>query len=122
MTVRLNTNLASLNAQRRLGEVTSSLGKTYERLSSGLRINRASDDAAGLAVASGLNVDSRVFSQGLRNINDGISALQIADGALEELSNVVTRIIELSEQASNGVISATQGNPKTSSRQGGSSS
>ena len=75
-------NIGTLLAQRQLARATSSVQTSLERLSTGSRINRASDDAAGLAIASTLNSDSRVFAQGVRNINDGISALNIAEGAL----------------------------------------
>lgn len=109
MSVRsLTTNLSSLNAQRRLSEVSSSLGKTYDRLASGLRITKASDDAAGLAVATSLNLDNRIANQAIRNINDGISLLNIGAGALETLSSITIRISELSEQAANGVLGRTQ--------------
>ena len=84
MVVSLNSNIASLKTERQLGRSTELLGRIYERLSSGLRINRASDDAAGLAIANSLNVTSRVFAQGVRNVNDGISLLNIAEGALSE--------------------------------------
>jgi flagellin-like hook-associated protein FlgL len=80
----------------------------YERLSSGQRINRASDDAAGLAVSESLKADTRIFTQGIRNVNDGISLLSIADSALENLSTIVTRLQELAEQASNGVYGTKQ--------------
>ncbi len=79
-----------------------------ERLSSGLRINHAADDAAGLAIASSLNADSRVYTTGIRNLNDGISLLSMADASLESLSNITIRIRELSEQAANGTLSFTQ--------------
>jgi len=108
MTVRLNTNLASLNAQRRLGEATSSLGTSFERLASGLRINKASDDAAGLAIASGLQVDSRVYTQGIRNVNDAISLFAVAEGGAQQLGNIIIRIQELSEQSANGTLSNKQ--------------
>jgi flagellin-like hook-associated protein FlgL len=91
-----------------LSEVTSSLGKTYERLSSGLRINRASDDAAGLAVASKLNVDARIFSQGVRNVNDAVSMLDIAGGVMDTLGSIMMRIEELAIQAANGTLSSRQ--------------
>jgi len=79
-------------AQRELGKISESLAKTSERLSSGLRINHASDDPAGLAVATKLNVDTRVLIQGVRNLNDGVSLLNIADGAMNELTGIVARI------------------------------
>ena len=108
MSVRIGSNIQSLSAQRKLGEATSRLSQVYERLSSGQRINRASDDAAGLSVADKLSLNRRVYNQGVRNINDGISALQIADSAVENLSTIVTRIRELAEQAANGTFSSTQ--------------
>lgn len=77
--ITINSNLASLQVGRRLERNTNVLRRSFERLSSGLRINRASDDAAGLAVSAGLEVDARVFSQGIRNLNDGIGMLNIAD-------------------------------------------
>ena len=93
----INTNVASLNAQRRLAESTASLQQSFERLSSGLRINTASDDAAGLAIASSLNVDSRVYSQGIRNTNDALSFYSIAEGALNSLVDITTRLRELAQ-------------------------
>ncbi|MCB0344943.1 MAG: VCBS repeat-containing protein [Bdellovibrionales bacterium] len=106
--ITINSNLPALQVGSRLARNTDVLRRSFERLSSGLRINRASDDAAGLAVASGLAVDSRVFTQGIRNLNDGIGVLNIADGALSELSNVVIRIRELATQSANGSLSSTQ--------------
>ncbi len=108
MPIRINSNIAALNAQRRLGESTAQLGQSYTRLSSGLRINRASDDAAGLAIASGLNADARVYTQGIRNINDALSVLDVAEAALGELSNIVNRQLELAQQSANGVLSTAQ--------------
>ena len=105
--IRIASNLASLNAQRRLGEASSQLGKVSERLSSGLRINRAADDAAGLAISESLKTDQRVFGQGVRNLNDGISLLSIADSTLETLSNISVRMKELAEQASNPLSKVT---------------
>jgi flagellin len=108
MPITINTNIASLNAQRRLGTSTSSLQKSFERLSSGLRIVRASDDAAGLAIADSLRADQRIASVAIRNANDGISLVTIADGALGEMSTVLTRMGELAEQSANGVLTSTQ--------------
>jgi flagellin len=108
MPVTINTNIASLNAQRRLGLSTSQLQKTYEKLSSGLRIVRASDDAAGLAIADTLRADQRIASVAIRNANDGISLISIADGALSEIGNVLSRMAELSEQSANGVLTNVQ--------------
>lgn len=80
----------------------------YTRLSSGLRINKASDDAAGLAVAADLNVKGRVYTQGIRNGNDGLSVLSVADSAIESLSGIVVRIRELATQAANSSYSKRQ--------------
>lgn len=106
--ITIGSNISSLKAQRQLGKSTDALSKSSERLSSGLRINRASDDAAGLAVASSLNSKSRVYNVAVRNVNDGISAFNIVDGALSELSAVIIRIEELATQAANGSYGAEQ--------------
>ena len=108
MPITINTNIASLNAQRRLGNSTLQLQKTFERLSSGLRIVRAADDSAGLAIADSLRADQRIASVAIRNANDGISLVSIADGALAEVGNVLSRMAELSEQSANGVLTTTQ--------------
>ena len=108
MAITINTNIAALNAQRRLGNTTSQLQKSYERLSSGLRIVRASDDAAGLAIADSLRADQRIAGVAIRNANDGISLISIADGALSEIGNVLSRLAELSEQSANDVLTTTQ--------------
>lgn len=108
MSLTIGNNLASLRSQRALDRVESNLSTVFERLSSGQRINRASDDAAGLAVSSELNLDQRVFTQALRNINDGISVLRIAESTVEELSSVVIRIRELATQSANGSLSSAQ--------------
>jgi flagellin len=108
MAITINTNIASLNAQRRLGQSSAELRQTFEKLSSGLRIVRAKDDAAGLAIADTLRADSRIASVAIRNANDGISLISIADGALNEIGNVLQRMGELSEQSANGTLSSTQ--------------
>ncbi|MDC0358708.1 hypothetical protein OAO01_07830, partial [Oligoflexia bacterium] len=108
MSITINSNIASLSAQRYLGKAQTEVSKTFERLSSGLRVNKASDDAAGLSVASQLHVDTRVYNQGIRNLNDGLSLLNIADGALGQLSAVVTRQLELATQAANGTFTNEQ--------------
>jgi len=107
-TLSINTNLASLGAQRQLGSASASLGRSFERLSSGLRINRAADDAAGLSIGSLLNADSRVFNQAVRNVNDAVSAYNVSQGAISQLSSILTRITELGTQSANGVLSPTQ--------------
>ncbi len=101
----------SLRAQRQLSLSTDGLSKTYERLSSGLRIARASDDAAGLAIADSLRTDARIAGVAVRNANDGISALNIADGALNEISNVLQRMGEIAEQSANGTYRSAQRSP-----------
>lgn len=108
MAITINTNIASLNAQRRLEQSTGSLTRSFERLSSGLRIVRASDDAAGLSIADSLRADQRIASVAVRNANDGISLITIADGALSEIGNTLARMAELAEQSANGVLSTSQ--------------
>ncbi len=106
--VSLNTNIASMRTQRRLVEATKSLSEISNQLSSGLRINRASDDSAGLAISAGLSLDARVTNQAIRNANDAISLSNIVEGATDQLSLVLTRITELAEQAANGTLSTVQ--------------
>ena len=108
MAITIGSNIASLQAQRRLGKATDQLGSVYDRLSSGQRINKAADDAAGLAIADSLRAQQRVASVAIRNANDGISTVAIADGALAEIGGVLSRLAELSEQSANGVFSTTQ--------------
>ncbi len=105
MALRINSNVASLNAQRNLANVSDRLGSSFERLSSGLRINRAADDAAGLAISERMRADVRSFQQASRNANDGISLVQTAEGSLDEVNSLLTRMRELSVQASNGTLS-----------------
>ncbi len=108
MTVTLGLNISSLRSQRQLGKTSNELSTVFERLSSGQRINRASDDAAGLAIADSLRTDQRVYAQAIRNLSDGISILSIADSAIENLSSIVVRLQELAEQSANGVLGNTQ--------------
>lgn len=108
MAITLGANIASLQAQRRLGQATHALSDRYEKLSSGLRINNASDDAAGLAIADSLRAQARIASVAIRNANDGISTISIADSALGEIGNVLTRLAELAQQSANGTYSTTQ--------------
>ncbi len=108
MTVSYASNTASLAAQRQLSLSTNKLSKTFERLSSGLRINSASDDPAGLALADSLRADTRLASVALRNANDGISVTSIADAALGEISTILTRMAELAQQSANGAYTTTQ--------------
>jgi len=108
MSVNIGTNISSINAQNKLARTTSALGKVYERLSSGQRITRASDDSAGLAIADKLRADARIANVARRNANDGISVIAIADSALSEIGNALARLAELASQSANGVISTTQ--------------
>ena len=108
MAITVGSNISSLKAQRTLALSTDQLSRTYERLSSGQRINRASDDAAGLAIADNLRAQSRVATVAVRNANDGISTIAIADSALGEIGNVLSRLAELAEQSANGVFSVSQ--------------
>lgn len=103
-----SSNIASLGVQRRLSDTTATIQNSFSRLSTGLRINKASDDAAGLAIADNLRVDSRLQSQAIRNVNDGISMLNIMGGTLEQQQGIITRLFELAEQAANGTLSSTQ--------------
>jgi flagellin len=108
MTINIRTNVPSLAAQRNLGASSERLNTAYERLSSGLRINKAADDAAGLAIAEALKADSRVATVAIRNASDGISIVAIADKAIEQIANVLGRLAELAQQSANGVFSNTQ--------------
>jgi flagellin len=108
MSLGIKTNLSSLGAQRNLTESSGRLRQAYERLSSGLRINRAKDDAAGLAIAESLKADARVATVGIRNANDGISIISITDGAVEQITNILSRLSELAQSSSNGVYSNGQ--------------
>ncbi|MGI9431859.1 MAG: flagellin [Myxococcota bacterium] len=106
MGLRINTNVASLNAQRNLTQTTDQLSRSLERLSSGLRITRASDDAAGLAISERFRAEVRSLQQAQRNAMDGISLLQIAEGALNESSGILIRLRELAIQSANGTLGA----------------
>lgn len=108
MPITIGNNIASLRAIRQLDSTANEAARVSERLASGQRINRASDDAAGLSIAAGLNADARVFTQSIRNIGDAASMLNIAEGALSTLTDIVTKQIALSEQAANGVYSGRQ--------------
>ncbi len=108
MGLRVNTNISSINAQRNLVSTTERLGKSLQRLSSGLRITRAADDAAGLAISESFRAEVRSLIQAERNANDGISLLQIAEGALNETSSILIRMRELSIQAANGTLGTAE--------------
>jgi flagellin len=103
----INTNLASLNAQRNLGTSQSSLATSIQRLSSGLRVNSAKDDAAGLAIASKMDSQIRGMNVAIRNANDGISMAQTAEGALGKVGDMMQRMRELGIQSMNGTNSAS---------------
>jgi flagellin len=98
----INTNMNSLNAQRNLASSANSLSTSMSRLSSGLRVNSAKDDAAGLAIAERMNAQTKGMNVAIRNANDGISLAQTAEGALGAISNNLQRMRELAVQASNG--------------------
>ncbi len=108
MAISLLRNSPALQAISKLDLSTSKLESAYERLSSGLRVNDASDDPAGLALASGLKTDARIFTQGIQNISQAISLFSIASSALDELADIVTRQQELATEASNGSYTSTQ--------------
>ena len=108
MALRINTNVASINAQRNLTKSTAGLNRSLERLSSGMRINRAADDAAGLAISEALKSDIRALGQAGRNAADGVSMVQLAEGALDEVSGILIRMRELAEQAANETMGATE--------------
>lgn len=108
MALNIFTNVPSLNAQRHLEGSSNNLNKSLERLSSGLRINSASDDAAGLALADRLRADVRIASQAIRNANDGISAISIGEKALGKVGEILTRLSELASQSATGLVSDTQ--------------
>ncbi|MCB1877699.1 MAG: flagellin FliC [Chromatiales bacterium] len=101
----INTNVFSLNSQRQLNKSQASLQVSLERLSSGLRINRAKDDAAGLAISERFTAQVRGLEQANRNANDGISLLQTAEGAMDEIANSLQRMRELAVQSANGTVS-----------------
>ncbi len=105
MALIVNTNIASLNAQRNLSTSNAALSLSLQRLSSGLRVNSAKDDAAGMAVAESITSGVRGNTQAIRNANDGISVGQTAEGALGQIANNLQRIREISVQAANGSIS-----------------
>jgi flagellin len=107
MGVRINTNIEALNAQRNLGISGLAFGKSVEKLSSGLRINRAADDAAGLAISEKLRAQVRGLNQAQRNAQDGISMVQTAEGALTEVHSMLQRMRELAVQASNSTLSSS---------------
>lgn len=108
MALIINTNIASITAQRNLGISTSALQGSIARLSSGLRITKASDDAAGLGISETLRAQIRSINQAVRNGNDGISLLQIADGGAANIGGLLARLRELAEQSASGVLGSNE--------------
>jgi|UniRef100_A0A7V6DP36 flagellin len=108
MSLVINHNLMAMNAARSLGETYNRLSTSVARLASGLRINSAADDAAGLAIREMMRTDIRVLNQGVRNANDAISLIQTADGALSVIDEKLTRMKELAEQAATGTYTSAQ--------------
>ena len=107
MAISINTNVASLNAQRNLSASQTNLAKSMQRLSSGLRINSAKDDAAGLAISDRMTSQIRGLNQATRNANDGISLAQTAEGAMQESTNILQRMRELAVQSANDTNTAS---------------
>ena len=108
MALRVYNNLYSATAQRNLGVNSDSLKGSLEKLSSGLRINRGADDAAGLAISEGLRSDIRSLQQASRNANDGVSLINTAEGALSEQASILVRMRELASQAATGTVGSTE--------------
>ena len=108
MALVVNTNMASTNALNNLNRTNRSLSKTFGRISSGLRINRAGDDAAGLAVAENLDAATRSLTMARRNVNDGLGVLQIAEGAANEVANNLKRMRELAVQSSSETLASSE--------------
>ena len=108
MPLVVNTNIASINAQRNLDTSTNALQGSVARLSSGLRITKASDDAAGLGISETLRAQIRSINQASRNANDGISLLQVADGGAANIGNLLARLRELAAQSASGILGSTE--------------
>lgn len=108
MGLRINTNVQSLAAQRNLGQVKNAQDNVFQKLSSGQRINKAGDDAAGLAISEKLKADIRSTRQATRNAGDGISMIQTAEGGLNEVSNILVRLRELSVQSASDTVGDTE--------------
>src|SRR3954462_15396969 len=107
MSLRVNTNTMAMNAYRNLSATDNAMGKNLEKLSSGLRINRAGDDAAGLVTRENLRSQVGGLKQAVRNAQDGVSVVQTAEGALTEVHSMLQRMRDLALQASNGSTDAT---------------
>lgn len=107
MAMFINTNVSALNAHRNLGFNNTQMGKTMEKLSSGYRINRAADDAAGLAISEKMRYQIGGYNQAIRNAQDGISLIQTAEGALTEVHSMLQRLNVLANQAANGTLASS---------------
>ncbi|MBF0154815.1 MAG: flagellin FliC [Magnetococcales bacterium] len=110
MALSINSNISSIIAQRNLNRNTNALGETYRRLSSGLRVNSAADDAAGLAISNRVTAQIRGINQAVRNANDAVSMMQVAESALEETGNALQRIRELAVEAANSTYTSEDRN------------
>jgi flagellin len=108
MGLRIKTNIASVNAQRNLSNSTAATGENMAKLSSGYRINKAADDAAGLAISESMKARIRSLGQAQRNANDGVSMVQVAEGSMNEVSNILIRLRELATQAASDTIGNTE--------------
>jgi flagellin len=108
MGLRINTNVSALNAQRTMGQTRMALDKSLEKLASGSRINHAGDDAAGLAISENLRAQIRGMRQAKRNAQDGVSLIQVSEGGLNEISNIMIRLRELAIQAASDTIGDTE--------------
>jgi flagellin len=108
MGMRISTNVASINAQKSMASSQREIGKSFAQLSSGSRITKAADDAAGMSISEGLKSTIRGYGQAQRNANDGISMVQVAEGGLGEISNILTRMRELGVQAASDTVGETE--------------
>jgi len=108
VSISVATNIASLRSQTILGQTTQALSTTFQRLSSGLRINSPSDDAAGFSVAESLKADAKVAAVAIRNANDGVSLVSVTDTALDNISTLLTRMSELATQSASATYTAAQ--------------
>ena len=108
MPLSINTNIASMSAQRSFLNSNAALESAFERLSTGKRINSASDDAAGLSIGKGLESRVSGLNQAIRNVNDGISMVQVTEGTLDEVTSILQRMRDLAVQAANGSLGATE--------------
>lgn len=108
MGMRIRTNVESLTAQRFMGQNNEGMSQSLERLSSGYRINKSADDAAGFAISENLRAKTRGLNQAKRNANDGISLVQVAEGSLNEVNNILVRLRELSVQAASDTLGSKE--------------